>query len=74
MGVQKPNGITAKASPLGAGDPVEGDALSQMGATFAERKAAREKASDRGGKQVKADDVEDKAVSSSESKKRTRKS
>lgn len=59
-----------KATPLEAGEPVEAPALSQMGGTFAER-AAAVKAS---AKSVKADDVEDKSVSSSETKaRRTRK-
>lgn len=40
-------------------------ALSQMGATFAERKAARE-----GKKAVKKDDAEDKAVTSAATKSR----
>lgn len=40
------------ATPIGPGEPVEHVALSQMGATFAERKAARE-----GGKAPKAAEV-----------------
>jgi len=54
-----------KATPLEPGPPVEAPALSQMGATFAERAAARKKAEKRA---VSGDDAENKAVSSSESK------
>jgi hypothetical protein len=55
----------AKPTPLEPGPPVEAPALSQMGATFAERAAARKKAEKRA---VSGDDAENKAVSSSESK------
>ena len=59
--------IRSKATPLGPGDPVEHSALSQMGGTFAERKAAREKAE---AKAVETDEeqVENKSVA----RKRTR--
>lgn len=56
----------ATATPLEAGEPVEAPAVSQMGSTFAERAKAREKTA----KQVKDADVEDKAIASSETKKR----
>lgn len=53
-----------RATPLGPGDPVEYPPLSQMGSTFAERKAAREAAEAKAqGKSVSSDEVEDKAVS-----------
>lgn len=59
-----------KAAKLTAGPPVEAPALSVMGSTFAERAAASKQAQ---GKQVDkdADEVEDKAVSTAETKKRT---
>lgn len=59
----EPVEIPSKATPIGPGDPVEDIAVSQLGGTFAERAAARQK-SERGTKRVKADsdDVEDKAV------------
>lgn len=61
----------SKAAPVEAGEPVEAPALTQMGATFAERAAAAKKAST---KAVKSEDAEDKAVKASESKaSRTRK-
>lgn len=50
---------------------VEHVALSQMGETFAERKAAREALEKKSRKQVKSEDTEDKAVAS---KKTSRKS
>lgn len=53
-------GVEPKATPIAAGEPVEDVAISQMGATFAERRAAREAAE---GKAVHGDAVEDKAVS-----------
>lgn len=55
-----------RAQPVEPGEPVEATALSQMGATFAERQAAREKA-------VKGSQTENKAVSSASTKKRTAK-
>ena len=54
----------AKAAPLEAAPPVEVPAI--MGATFAERAKAS-------GKQVAADDTEDKAVKSSTTKSRAKK-
>ena len=57
----------SKAVTLEPGDPVEAVAVTQMGSTFAERAAARAKAE---AKQVKADDAEDKAVSSASTKSR----
>lgn len=54
-----------KATALEAGEPVEHEALSQMGATFAERKAAREKAEKRA---VSSRSAENKAVKQSDSK------
>ena len=69
MAENKPVDIdTTKAKPIEPGEPVEVPALSQMGATFAERHAARLKLEKRA---VKSDDdqVEDKAVKSAESKK-----
>lgn len=56
-----------KSTPVKPGPPVEARALSQMGATFAERAAARKKAEKRA---VSSDDAENKAVTSSESKAR----
>jgi hypothetical protein len=63
------NGVAGKATPVGATEPVEEPALSQLGATFAERKAAREQSE----KRVRSEDegVEDKAVGSAEAKRRT---
>lgn len=62
-----------RAEALEPGEPVEAQAVTQMGATFAERAgkkapAAAKKANStfadraKGAKQVKADDVEDKSV------------
>jgi hypothetical protein len=59
----------SKAKPVEAGEPVENIALSQQGATFAERAAAREKAA----KQVSKASAEDKAVTRSSSKRAGRK-
>lgn len=59
-----------KATPLEAGDPVEAQAITQMGGTFAERAKARAAAE----KRVRGDDAEDKAVKASESKRAKKKS
>lgn len=63
----------ATATPVEPGDPVEAAALSQMGATFAERQAAREKFEKAAAKSVKSDAAEDKSVSSASTKSRTKK-
>lgn len=62
-----------RATPVEPGDPVEATALSQMGATFAERQAAREKAERAAAKSVKSDAAEDKSVSSASTKSRAKK-
>lgn len=61
----------SKATVLEAGDAVEQPALSQMGATFAERAAARKQSEKR--VSSKSSDVEDKAVAkkSASSKKKS---
>lgn len=53
-----------KATPLEPGEPVEADAVTQSGSTFAERAKAREAAE----KRVTGANAENKAVKSSESK------
>lgn len=62
----------SKAKDLKPGDPVEVSSLSQMGGTFAERAAAREKAEKAQAKAVTADEnvVEDKAVTRASTKAR----
>jgi hypothetical protein len=64
-----PVDVPSKSTPIGPGEPVENIALSQQGATFAERAAAREKAA----KQVSKATAEDKAVTRSSSKRAGRK-
>lgn len=63
------SGDPVKATPLEPGAPVPAHAVTQQGSTFAERAAAAKAAA----KAVKSDDVEDKAVSSSQTKSRTKK-
>lgn len=66
MAENNENTVEPKASPLEAAEPVEVPAV--MGATFAERAAAREGKSSK--KAVADDDAENKSVSSAESKSR----
>jgi hypothetical protein len=63
MAESTPVDIPQKSTPIEPGEPVEQIAVSQLGGTFAERAAARQKL-ESGRKRVKADtdDVEDKAV------------
>lgn len=62
----KPADTEPKVSQLEPGEPVEAVALSQMGSTFAERAAAREKA-------VSGESAENKSVSSSQSSRKRKK-
>lgn len=55
-----------KATPVGPGEPVEADAVTQSGSTFAERAKAREAAE----KRVTGASSENKAVKSAEAKKK----
>lgn len=68
MALIKSSEPTPRAEALEAGDPVPALAVTQQGSTFAERAAAAKKAE---AKAVKPDDVEDKAVSSSDTKARS---
>jgi hypothetical protein len=61
--------LPERATPLEPGEPVEMPAVSQMGGTFAERKAAREELD---AKAVSGSKAENKSVDSSESKSRPR--
>ena len=58
-----------KPTPVDSGQPEEAVALSQLGSTFAERAAARERVEKRVGKD--SDVVEDKAVKRADSKKKS---
>ena len=69
MATSTPEAPESKASPLEAGEPVEDIALSQLGATFAERQKAREKVEKSLGKSSAG--VEDKAVKKSAVKKKS---
>lgn len=71
--------IPAKAEPVGAGKPVEGVAVTQLGSTFAERSgkkppAAAKKANTtfadraKGSKAVDSGEAEDKSVKSAAKK------